>query len=505
MKILNAQQLSQADNYTIKKEEISSWELMERAAKAAFQELIKEIDQSHKIYIFCGPGNNGGDGLAIAYFLEQKGFDIEVFIVNYTKTKSKDFQSNEKRILKQTNLKLKNITTEKDFPIIDENTRIVDAIFGVGLDRPMPDFVQKLVAHINSNTKLVYAIDVPSGMYLDRTPEENEKVIQSSITFSFQQPKLPFLIPNTAGFAKEWKIVPIGLDQEFIQDSIETNYYYLTQNEIFPLIKKRNKFSHKGDFGHLLAVGGKYGMMGSIALTTKASMRSGVGKTTCLVPYRGVEVLQILSPETMVIPSVSETEIAYKPIDFVPSAIVIGPGIGTTRSVLSALEQFIVNSNVPILVDADGINLLTEHHDLLNKLPKNSVLTPHPGELKRLIGAWKDDFEKLEKIKTFCQDYGLILVAKEAHTLICDGRDFFFNSTGNPGMSTAGSGDVLAGIIGALMAQDYQPLKACQLGVFIHGFAGDLAQSKQSETALIASDIIDFLPEAFRQLSLIND
>jgi hydroxyethylthiazole kinase-like uncharacterized protein yjeF len=501
MKIFSAKQLGEADVASMKMQSISSWELMERASKKAVEAILPLIHQeSAHIHIFCGMGNNGGDGLAIAYHLGKLGYSVQVYKVAFTNKTSKDFDINAKRLQKDAHIKLKSVT-EANVKSIKFNTNdvVIDAIFGVGLNRRMPDFVEELVLQINTSDVLCISIDIPSGMFLNQAVPKEANFIQPDVCLTFQLPKLPLFFTETGKYIQNFKILPIGLSQEAIEQ-IDTDYFFMHKVFIKNIYKKRNRFSHKGTHGHALLVGGQKGMLGSVLLAAKSALRSGVGKLSVMLPSSGQDSLHHFLPEAIALENPSKNFIHFTDTQAY-NAVGVGVGIGKSDAALKALKAFLEQVQSPVLIDADALNLIAVNPILLEELPKNSILTPHPGELKRLIGNWKDDFDKLNKIKNFAKEHHCVLVAKEAYTCICDGASFYFNSTGNSGMATAGSGDVLSGIITALLAQNYNSLEAAQLGVYIHGLAGDLALQQESHESMIASDLISFLGKAFKELN----
>jgi len=503
MKILAPSQLHEADAYTIEHQNISSWELMERASLAAL-EVIKTITEKPRpITVLAGSGNNGGDGLAIAYHLNQLGYQVNVFILKYTKEFSKDCKINLERLSSKPSVSIEHFSEHTVIEDLHFNSVIFDAIFGIGLNRGLPDVVHDIIVKANKSKAIRIAIDVPSGLFLSDLTPKHSIVFQAHYTLTFQCPKLNFFLPDYGNCIGKLSIIDIGLDQSFIS-RLESVYEYVDWDVAKQLFQVRHRFSHKGDYGHLLIIGGQYGMMGSVCLTTKAALKSGAGKLSVLSPQCGVDILQGSIPEAMVLASDEFHHVSPIELNFKPSHICIGMGIGTSSKAKSTLEYFIQNAQTPMLIDADGINLLAEDKSLLGKLPAQSILTPHQGELKRLIGEWTDEYDKLEKIKHFVQLYNVILVSKDAYTLIAAKDKIFINSTGNAGMATAGSGDTLSGIISGHLAQKYAPLDAAVLGVYLHGLAGDKYVQDFDQNSLLASDIIDYLKNAFSSFDLIR-
>ena len=500
MKIFDAEQLAKLDQLTLHSQHISSWELMERAAKNALHASLPFLkSKQQNIHVFCGVGNNGGDGLAIAFHLIKHGYNVKVYKVEFSKSASSDFQQNEKR-LAEAEILLHTITIANfNEVIIAENDILIDAIFGVGLNRRMPDFVEALVTQFNKSKAFCISIDLPSGLFLNKAIPHGASFVKADVCLTFQLPKLPLLLPENGKYIQQFQIIPIGLAQEAIKNE-ETQHYFVDADFAKVLYKPRAKFSHKGTYGHALLVGGQVGMLGSILLASKAAIKSGVGKLSVMLPNSGKTNLHTYLPEAMAINHTENNYISFTELTIYDS-VGIGVGIGKSAAVVAALTKFLAEANRPILLDADALNIISEHKNLLKSIPKDSILTPHPGEVKRLIGGWQNDFEKLSKIKSFAQKYNLIVVAKEAYTCICSAKGFYFNSTGNPGMAKAGSGDVLSGIITSLLAQNYTALNAAILGVFLHGLAGDFALKNESEASLTASDIVDSLGTAFSILT----
>ena len=499
MKIFNKEKLKEVDEFTIKEQNIKSEELMERAAVQLFGWLKTQLKEHQpKINLFCGIGNNGGDGLALARLLLNDGYEVEVYIVNFSDKRSDDFLLNLNR-LKENKFWPEFINENSDLPELEQGEIVIDAIFGIGLNRPAEGWVKELIQHINQSKTYVISVDVPSGLYLDKAPDDKEAIIKAETTITFQLPKLVFFLPETAEFAGRVEIADIGLDQNLISKTA-AEASLIQQPDAQRLYQSRTKFSHKGTFGHCLVAGGSYGKMGSVLLATKAALRVGAGKVSALIPKCGYQILQLGIPEAMVITAENEKHLSNTQTDFVPESICFGIGAGKEEGTKHYLEQLMKERGSPMLIDADGINILAENKNLWKLLPEKSILTPHPGELKRLLGDWEDDFDKLEKAKRFSLEYKVILVIKGAYTITIADENLYVNSTGNPGMATAGSGDTLSGIISGLVSQGYDPGVAAVFGVYLHGKAGDLAAEKLGFEAVIAEDIIQHLGKAYKSL-----
>jgi ADP-dependent NAD(P)H-hydrate dehydratase / NAD(P)H-hydrate epimerase len=501
MKILPVEKIREADAYTIVNEPIASIDLMERAATKCYKWLKKRIDQDRPVKIFCGPGNNGGDGLVIARLMADYHEDISVFIVRYSDKCSADFQVNYDRLKGVLSIKVLDIGEKEDLPKINENDVVIDAIFGSGLSKPVEGLAARIIRHINSSKAMVVAIDMPSGLFCDsHTDTKSGAVIQADYTLTFQVPKLAFMFPENDSLVGEWEVLDIGLSEEFIRKE-NTKNCLLTGQLAASLLKPRTKFAHKGNFGHALLIAGGYGRMGAAILASEACLRSGVGLLHTHIPQKAVNVLQNAVPEAMVTLDKDENNFTAHP-DLAPySAIGTGPALGFDEKTKKALKLLIQDIAVPMVFDADAITILGENKTWISFVPKGSIFTPHPKEFERLVGKAKDDFHRNELQREFCIRNGVYLVLKGAQTCIC-GPDgvCWFNTTGNPGMATGGSGDVLTGLILGLLAQKYSSRDACLLGVYIHGLAGDLAAAKNGFEALIAGDIAKNIGKAFKKL-----
>nr|WP_321228222.1 NAD(P)H-hydrate dehydratase [uncultured Psychroserpens sp.] len=500
MKIFSKEQIYEGDQLTSKKQNITSTELMERAGIQIFNWLhIRMQGAQVPIHVFCGIGNNGGDGLVVARHLITHGYNVKTYVVNCSDKRTKDFLINYD-LIKQTTKKWPDmLACETDFPEIHKDDIIVDAVFGIGLNRPINDWVKSLFVHFKKSGAFTLAIDVPSGVYTDKAVEDENGVVWANYTLSFQSPKLIFFLPETAKFSIEWEVLDIGIDREFLITT-ETESELIGKNEVLPIYKPREKFAHKGDFGHSLIIGGSYGKMGSALLSSRAALSIGAGLVTSFIPKIGYQIMQTAFPEGMVITDDNETMISDIKFDIDPTVIGLGIGMGTSAETASALEKFLKTNKKPLVIDADGLNIMSKKKALLKLLPEMSVLTPHPKELERLIGKWKDDFEKLKKSKAFSKKYNVVLVIKGANTITVYNEKLYVNTTGNPGMATAGTGDVLTGVITGLISQGYDALGAAIFGVYLHGKAADLAIEDLGYQSLIASYIIEALGEAYIDL-----
>lgn len=500
MKILSVEETYKADQTTVEKQEITSTELMERAGGQLFNWLDIRLQKSQvPIHIFCGIGDNGGDGLVVGRLLLETGYNVKMYVVNCSDKRSKNFLVNYDRIKNVSKVWPTLMKGKDDFPKIYDEDIVVDAIFGIGLNRCPGGWVKDLLLYLNNLKAFKLAIDIPSGLYAHEPLDDKEAVLQADHTLTFQFPKLSFFLPETAPFVSNFDVLDIGLDEAFIHDA-EPLAQLISKDEAKNFYKARDKFGYKNTYGHTAIIGGSYGKIGSIVLATSAAFRIGAGMLTAMVPKCGYDILQTTIPEAMVITDSNKEIITDIQLDFEPDAIAIGMGMGKDKAIVDGLIKFFKNVKAPLVIDADALNMLSENPDLLKLLPKNSILTPHPGELKRLIGKWTNDYEKIEKAKAFSRKHEAVLLIKGAYTLVISGDKLYINTSGNPGMGTAGSGDTLSGVIAGLVSQGYDHLLASLFGVYLHGSAGDIAANQLGYEAVMAGDIINNLSEAYIEL-----
>ena len=501
MKILTCTQQKEADAYTIANNNILSINLMEKAASLIADEISKRWDRSHRIVVFAGAGNNGGDALAVARLLFSKSYPVEIYLFNIRGTISEDCMTNIQRLQQCGFTDYHEISNAFEPPKLTAEDVVVDGLFGSGLNKPLSGGFASVVKYINASNAQVVSIDLPSGlMGEDNSNNLRTNIIRADLTLSIQLPKLAFLFPENEDIVGEWKTLDIGISQEFIAQA-DTPYIITEASEMSQLIKPRKRFAFKNNFGHALLIAGSSGMAGASILAARACLRSGVGLLTIHTPVCNHDILQTAVPEAMVQNDVHELYFA-EPVDLDNyQAIAIGPGIGQEEETALATFDQLADCYIPTVLDADAINILSSHRNYLNRLPRRSILTPHIGELERLIGRCNDSFDRLTKAKELAAYLQCYIVLKGAYsTVITPEGKFYFNPTGNPGMATGGSGDVLTGIILALLAQGYSQENAARLGTFVHGLAGDIACRRTGEISLTASDIIAALPEAWKEL-----
>jgi NAD(P)H-hydrate epimerase len=501
MKILNTQQIREWDAYTIENVPILSTDLMERASQQLFFWIASHYKNDSAFIIFSGTGNNGGDALALARILFNEGYvNLKVFLLKIGTKLSTDCEKNLDRLKRIQHIEVIEIEEGDDFPEIAPFEIAIDGIFGSGLSRPISGYWGELIKHINNTTTDIVAIDLPSGLFAENNIGNVGVKIKACTTLTFQVAKRALFFAENHAYSGNWYVLDIGLHANYLNNS-ETNYYFTQWEDANRLLHVRKTFDHKGTYGHAFLIAGSYGKIGAAVLSAKAVLRSGSGLVTVHVPETGREIMQTAVPEAMV--CIDESEMNYCEAKMLNAytAVGIGPGIGKKKSMQNALKRILENSSKPIVFDADALNILAENKEWLHLIPKDAVLTPHPGEFDRLTQKHSSGFERCETQLQFSKQYQVIVVLKGAFTSITDTcGNVFFNSTGNPGMATGGSGDVLTGIILSLLAQGYKPIEAARFGVFLHGLAGDLAAEKVGFEALIASDIINNLGCAFKRI-----
>lgn len=516
MKILSAEEIRLWDQYTIKHEPISSIDLMERAAGKSVCWLEENYPDSTAYHVFCGKGNNGGDGLAISRMIanrelisaNEQSF-ISVYILELGQKGTEDFRINMERLKEFPSVNILFIKSEEDFPALASGDIIIDALFGSGLNRQLEGVTASLVEHINNNEGEKIAIDIPSGMFVGSS-SRNNPIIKADHTLSFQCLKPAFLVAENAEYTGDIHILDIGLHEGFYE-SVSGVYEWVTTEVIRSIHKPRKRFAHKGHFGHALLVAGSYGKIGAAVLSAKACLRSGTGLLSCHIPKCGYDIMQTSVAEAMVMTDFNSSFVTKMEEDLTRfEAIGIGPGIGTASETKMLLREIFDTYRHPLVLDADALNILGTQKDLLKMIPEGSLLTPHPKEFERMFGESANDFDRIQLALQKAKELNVVIVLKGHHTFIATpdakarpaksvGRGFF-NSTGNAGMATGGSGDVLTGILTGLMAQGYSSVEAAILGVYLHGLAGDIAAKRLSMEAMVAGDIVENLGEAFLQI-----
>lgn len=506
MKIFTAEQIRKWDAYTIKNEPITSIDLMERAALKCVGWLVSHFSQDIDYEIYCGQGNNGGDGLAIARLLSENGNKVTVNILRIKDKGSDDFEENLKR-LKSTNVTISEVKTAKNFSTPSPKTILIDALFGTGLNKPLEGLAADLVEHINQQKNTKISIDIPSGLPADYTDKyiDYKGVIYSDFTLSFQIPKQSFLFAETGKYIGELTVLDIGLSKEY-EEKTHSNWQWIDGDLIKNIYKKRNSFSHKGTYGHALIIGGAMGKTGAVQMASKSAVKAGAGLVTAFVPQCAYIPMQTAVPEVMVEAIQKEDLLDFLPHDTKKYTVIgIGVGMGTQITTRDALSDFMAGAEgEKLVIDADALNCLSmDFADRKKvKLPAGAILTPHPKEFDRMFGESENSHQRLEKQIEAAKKHKVYIVLKGTHTSIAlPTGEVYFNSTGNAGMASGGSGDVLTGIITALRAQQYSQQEACILGVYLHGLAGDLALTTESMESLAATDIINNLGKAFKQIA----
>ncbi len=474
---------------------------MERAARKCFEWIESRSWKQKTFSVFCGRGNNGGDGLAIARLLIQSGYHVFVFILHSNQQGSQDFEWNLQRLQLIRSTSIHFIKTEHEIPALPIDGVVIDALFGSGLNKPLEGLTAELVNRINRSVSIVVAIDLPSGLYPDRSSVSNT-IIKARYTLSFQCYKMALLVQENAPYLGNVEILDIKLHPGYTE-TLRTNQLMLDRNIIRNIYRPRNAFSHKGNFGHTLLITGSLGKMGAGVLAALACCRSGSGLTTVFIPKCGYTVMQMAVPEAMALIDAEEEYLSGLPEDVEKyDAVGIGPGIGTREETRKMVTFMVRRYKRPLVIDADGLNCIAEQKTLLEKVPPLSILTPHPKEFSRLFGSFSNDFERIEEAKRQSRLLNCIIVLKGHHTLVAlPGGMSYFNTSGNAGMAKGGSGDILTGMITSFLAQGYPPDQATLMGVYIHGWAGDVAAREMSLEAMLPGDIINALPAVFKSLA----
>lgn len=504
MKIFAASDIREIDAATIRFEPVTSAGLMERAASALYKRLRDYVPAGRKVIVFAGPGNNGGDGLVIARLFHDEQYPVRVYVIETGSRPTADFILNDER-LRRAGVTPVSVSETEQFPVIGPDDIIIDSIFGTGLTRKPAGLAAEVIRKINATQAYVVSVDIPSGLFCeDNSGSDPTLVVRADVTLTFQFPKLSFMLPGSGDFAGKWEVVDIGLHQQTI-NSIPTNYFFTLRDDIRPLLRRRKKFDHKGMFGHALIIAGSLGKTGAATLAAGAALRTGAGLVTVHAPVASVVPLQSSLPEAMVSPDQGTDHLTGLPELERFDAIAVGPGLGTDPDTAEALRSLLTSARCPLVIDADALNLIAADSELLPLIPQGSVLTPHPGEFRRLTGCDCSDFARLEKQASLARELNCVVVLKGAYTSVAlpDGS-IHFNSSGNPGMATGGSGDVLTGMITALLSQGLTPPEAALAGVYLHGVAGDVALRIHSEESVIAGDILTNIGRAFRETQFNN-
>jgi len=502
MKIFTAEQVRALDEYTIANEPVKSIDLMERAALGCVRALIKLLDTDSKLNIICGKGNNGGDGMAIGRLLYERGFDVNVFVIHHRPEFSLDSKTNYDLFKSKFPKNAFDINTVDELKenLKDPNSIIIDALLGSGINKAVEGMPGEVIAFINKTFKNIISIDVPSGLFIDSTSKHNQNIIRSFLTLTLQFPKLAFLLPENKEYVPQFIVVDIGLHEKGIFNQ-QTRHHYITKTDISTLLKKRNKFDHKGTFGHALLMAGSKGKSGAAIISARACLRSGAGMLTVHSTKNVLTSLLQHLPEAMSDEDPNEDFISLIEKTENYNAVGFGPGVGLNEETKNTFKKLLQYYLGRMVIDADGLNILSENKTWLDFLPPSAILTPHIKEFERLTGKTENDFERLENLKKISARYNCIVILKGAYSTIAmpDGN-IFFNSTGNPGLAKAGSGDALTGIILGLLCRGYNPPQAALIGTFIHGYAADLCLKKMSMESILISDVIEQLPKAFKKL-----
>lgn len=501
MKVFTAAQLREIDAYTITNEPIEPVSLMERAAAQLTGWYIRHFHTDRELVVLAGTGNNGGDALAMARMLAERKFRVSCWLVGEEAKRSQDCRTNLERLKKQGLVPVYTWNPEGEFPGIGPDTVVIDGLFGSGLTRPLSGPITKLVRFLNSSRATIISIDIPSGLATeDNSAADPDHIVQAEYTLTFQFPFLSMFFPENERFVGSWRVLDIGLHREIIRQ-LDTPYETTGRARVRSLLPRRSRFAHKGSCGHALLIAGSYGMMGAAILAGKAALRSGAGLLSLHVPRLGYGIIQTAVPEALVrVDKNDEYFTGFGTLDAY-TAVAAGPGLGTSPESAKALHRLIGEVVVPLVLDADALNILAQNKDWIGRLPAETILTPHPREFERLTGFRGNSYDRLQAAMKFAVASNVIIVLKGAWTCIVlpDGR-CLISTTGNPGMATGGTGDVLTGIIVSLLAQGLKPADAAVAGTFLHGLAGDLAAEKMGVFSMLAGDLPELIGEAWKKI-----
>ena len=481
-------------------------DLMERAANELFNEIRCIKDVNTPVKVFAGPHNNGGDALAVSRLLSKEGYDVEVFLFNTSGHMSEECATQRDLLITTcTEVAFHEIQAKFDLPPLSQNDLVIDGLFGIGLNAPLPGGYALLVKYINASQATIVSIDIPSGMMCeDNTATFHSQIIRADYTLSLQGVKPAFLMRDCQPYLGKCKILDIGIESLGVP-RLATLYTLSTPQQVKPLLKYRDPFGNKGTFGHGLLIAGSYGMAGAAVIAAQAAMKSGMGKLTVHTPSVNNTILQTSVPQAIIHNDEDSMAFTSPEVSADYQAVAIGPGLGTQAQTATAMMNQMSHSTTPLVIDADALNILEEPKGWLQQIPKNSILTPHPKEFERLFGATENDFQQLNKAREEARSLQIYLILKNHFTAICcPNGHIHFNTTGNSGMATAGTGDALTGILLSLLAQGYDPESACRLGCYLHGSAGDLAADKLTEEGMTVMDLVNEIPYAIKELKAQN-
>ncbi|HIE27492.1 TPA: NAD(P)H-hydrate dehydratase [Candidatus Poribacteria bacterium] len=507
MKVATAQEMRSIDAQTIEMVGIPGIVLMENAGQAVTK-IVKEIlDDGKRVAIFVGRGNNGGDGLVVARYLALSGFNVTIYLLSEAERFRGDAKTN-LQIAQNLQLKIKLLLSQEQLSAYRDEIQlcgvIVDSIFGTGLKGAVRGFAAELIAFINSTGKPIVAVDLPSGLDAD-TGRAESVCVHATHTVTIGLPKRGLMLYPGADFTGTLTVADIGFPQSII-DAQDIKVNWVQKDEANRLMPPRPRNSHKGTFGHLFVIAGSVGLTGAAVLASEAALRIGAGMVTLGIPKSLNPIMEEKLTEVMTIP-LPETDsqsLALKAkskiFDFLErtDVVAIGPGLSRNPQTIELIHQLSAEIKLPKVIDADGLNALSEKRELLNQLDSQTILTPHPGEMARLLDCSPGEVEsdRIDVAQQFAGKYGLTLVLKGVPTVVASASgEIHINSTGNPGMATAGVGDVLTGVIAGLLAQGLKPVDAAVLGAYLHGLAGDIAAEKVGKSGLIAGDVLNMLPK----------
>lgn len=502
MKIFTTENIRNIDRFTIEQEGVSSLELIHRVAEGVVSEILSRWTPTTPTVIFAGSGNNGADALIVGKLLIEAGFKPLILLFNFNgNSLSRDCRTAKRELLEHHDVNLVEIIDRAELPVLTPRHLVIDGLFGTGLRDPLEGGFKTLARNISESGADVVSIDIPSGMFGDWNARViGRDVVHATVTMTVQFPRLAFFIADNADLVGEWKLIDIGLSKRAAEETL-TKFYLVERDDIRAVLQPRKPFSSKADYGHALIIAGCYGMMGAAVMAARGALRSGAGKVSVHSPRCGFSIIQSQVPEALFSPDPNEIVISDMTPRFGWTAIGAGPGIGVNDATRGALETLIKTVKKPMVLDADALNIISRTPGLIDHIAPGSILTPHPGEFDRLFGTQTSAEARLLKAIEVAHKYRVIIVLKGHYTATIrpDGK-VFFNSTGTAAMATAGSGDVLTGIITSLLAQGYKPEAASVAGVYIHGLAGEIAAETEGEYGLSALDIAAATGKAIKSI-----
>ena len=495
-KVFKTSDVPLLDRYTIENEKIKSWDLMERAAAAWVTFFNKMCKSDACVNIIAGQGNNGGDGFAIARMLKLQGRQVKVITLNTHHAKSPDCSKNT-GLWEEMQGEVVALNQPSDW-LPSKDTVLIDALFGSGLNRPLSGIYAEFIKYMNQLPNQVFAVDIPSGlMGEDNSQNDRDAIVRADVTLTFQFPKLAFMLPENESFVGDWRVVDIKLST----DAVPTFWFLTEFSAVQSLLPVPGKFDHKGTNGRGLLVAGSQGMMGAAVLAARGALHSGIGLLHCHVPSSAADIMQIAVPEALL--DIDRSAACFSGADDLEryDAIAVGPGLGQCQSSVDALKALLHDWRGRLILDADAINIVAAHPEMLQTLRNHCILTPHFKEFERLAGKCANDFDRINKLSKFAKQYGVYVILKGAYSVVATPDEkLFFNRSGNAGMAKGGCGDVLTGVLLALSAGKMELEQVARVGAFVHGLSADILLEEYGMRSITSGMVADGLGHAWKKL-----